>query len=797
MSSKKQPELGVIYAEDSTGNLPTVESGDGDGAALAEEKKARTLPKTDHSKIDYMSFKKNLYILPRAMAKLSQEEVAKLRTQLDVKVRGKGCPPPVQSWDQCGLSERILGLIEKHNLKAPFAIQKQAIPAIMGGRDVIGVAKTGSGKTLAFILPMLRHILDQSPLGDGDGPIGLIMAPARELAYQIRNEARKFTKALKLSVVCCYGGAGIGEQIAELKRGTEIVVCTPGRMIDLLSLQNGKVVNLRRVTMVVMDEADRMFDMGFEPQIRMIMDNVRPDRQTVLFSATFPKQIEKLARAVLKFPLEVQVGNKIGVNSDITQHIEVHEDKQKYLRLLQLLGKWYEKGNVLIFVDSQDKCDDLFKELLTAGYACVSLHGGKEQIDRDHVLSEFKQLIKPVMIATGVAGRGLDVPEIVCVINYSCPDHMEDYIHRVGRTGRAGRKGTAYTFISQAEEQYTGVCMEVHEALETEPSEVLMALHEGYLQKSGKSSKKAGRKNGFTGKGFKFDATEMSNSQRIAAEQQKKYAIETGERVGAGAELDAGDVGDANEGQRGLVADASSASLTGQGSDATAEVHSYGESGNPLMDALERARVILQTNNSHLDLPAPSVLDQSPLGVIPIVAPCVNSNGSVDSAKAKQLAAIIGAHLTDLRTKGFVSTGGRAERNGGVQPGAVTHFMTMIYINDYPMNVRRKVSTKVYMDEIIERTGVAFLARGSFLGAGAATKTAAEHVAKYEGVISKSETDLTQTDIAGLHLIIEAESANQVRKARAEVMMVIQQEMMHAGGGGSGTATTQGRYQIV
>ena len=359
------------------------------------------------------------------------------------------------------------------------------------------------------------------------------MAPARELAYQIRNEARKFTKALDLSVVCCYGGAGISEQIAALKRGAEIVVCTPGRMIDLLSLQNGRVVNLRRVTVVVMDEADRMFDMGFEPQIKMITDNTRPDRQTILFSATFPKPIEKLARSVLKYPLEIQVGSRIGVNADIIQHIEVHEEPQKYLRLLQLLGIYYEKGNVLIFVEKQEKCDELFKDLLTAGYACVSLHGGKDQMDRDHVLSEFKQLVKPVMIATGVAGRGLDVPEIVCVINYHCPNHLEDYIHRVGRTGRAGRKGSAYTFISKEEEQYAGICIEVLEACDKQPSEQLLALCDSFTNKNKSGRRKVA--NGFTsGKGFKFDDTELSATQKMAAEQQLKYAAETGEDIAIG-----------------------------------------------------------------------------------------------------------------------------------------------------------------------------------------------------------------------------------------------------------------------
>jgi ATP-dependent RNA helicase DDX46/PRP5 len=652
-------DLGIIYADEG-GAAGLLETEDTTNAA--EEKKVRRLEPVDHSKIDYMTFRKNLYILPRALAKLTQEEIAELRTKLTIKVRGKGCPPPITAWDQCGLSERTLSLLGKHGLEAPFAIQKQAIPAIMGGRDVIGVAKTGSGKTLAFILPMLRHIQDQPPRRDGDGPIGLIMAPARELAYQIRNEARKFTKSLGLSVVCCYGGAGIGAQISELKRGAEMVVCTPGRMIDLLSLQNGNIVNLLRVTMVVMDEADRMFDMGFEPQIRMIMDNVRPDRQTVLFSATFPKQIEKLARAVLKYPLEIQVGNRIGVNSDITQVVEVHEDSQKYLRLLQLLGIWYERGNVLIFVDTQDKCDDLFKELLTAGYACVSLHGGKEQIDRDHVLTEFKQLIKPVMVATGVAGRGLDVPEIVCVVNYHCPDHMEDYIHRVGRTGRAGRKGVAYTFISQAEAQFSGMCIDVLEALDEEPSESLKQLHDAYVAsveakgggKSNSNNKHNKGVNGFSGKGFKFDGTEMSVTQRMMHEQQKLYAAETGEKVS------------------GLLAAASDpAEILGGGEEGEEEgtrmmmtmmdsAHGGGRAGgqqdgiSPLAEALERARTVMRTQLGHLQLPPPSVLDQSPLAAIPISAPCITATGSIDSHRAKHVAAAIGANLTQLRATGTV-----------------------------------------------------------------------------------------------------------------------------------------------
>jgi hypothetical protein len=219
---------------------------------LEDAKRAKELKPLDHSTVEYMPFRKNLYIVPRALSKLAPEEVAVIRATLQIKVRGKGCPAPVENWDQCGLSERILSVIHKHNFEAPFSIQKQAIPAIMCGRDIIAVAKTGSGKTLAFLLPLFRHILDQPPLRDSDGPIGLIMAPARELAFQITNEAKKFTKTLGIRVACVYGGTGVADQIAELKRGADIVVCTPGRMIDILCMQAGRLVSFRRVTFVVM-----------------------------------------------------------------------------------------------------------------------------------------------------------------------------------------------------------------------------------------------------------------------------------------------------------------------------------------------------------------------------------------------------------------------------------------------------------------------------------------------------------------------------------------------------------------
>ena len=225
---------------------------------LEEVKKGKELKPVDHSTINYINFKKNLYIVPKALAKLSKQEVDLRREANSIKVRGRNGPAPIDSWEQCGLSDKMLNELQKHGLTHPFPIQMQAIPALMCGRDVIAVAKTGSGKTLAFLLPMFRHVLDQPPINTGDGPIGLIMAPARELAFQIRNEARKFSHALGLRITCIYGGVGVSDQIAEIRRGAEIVVCTPGRMIDILTMNAGRIIPLRRVTMVVLDEADRM-----------------------------------------------------------------------------------------------------------------------------------------------------------------------------------------------------------------------------------------------------------------------------------------------------------------------------------------------------------------------------------------------------------------------------------------------------------------------------------------------------------------------------------------------------------
>lgn len=211
------------------------------------------------------------------------------------------------------------------------------------------------------------------------------------------------------------------------------MICTPGRMIDVLCLSNGKVTNLRRVTFIVIDEADRMFDLGFEPQIARILANIRPDRQTVMFSATFPKQIENLAKKILNKPVEIVIGNRGQSCVNVIQHVEVRDDKTKLYRLLEILGQYTNEDiGIIIFVDKQLEADELFKELYQLGYSSLVIHGGQDQEDRDFAISDFKAGVRNILISTSVCARGLDVKHCGLVINFKCPNHMEDYVHRVG-----------------------------------------------------------------------------------------------------------------------------------------------------------------------------------------------------------------------------------------------------------------------------------------------------------------------------------------------------------------------------
>ena len=454
-------------------SLDTIE----DLLAYAERQaKKKELAAIDHSQIHYAPFQRCFYREAPVIRAMTELDVKLQRAELDnIKVRGVSCPKPIRKWTQTGLPLALIEAIrgEAFGHAMPTPIQAQALPIILSGRDMLGVAKTGSGKTLAFLLPLIRHVAEQPRTQPGDGPIGLIISPTRELAVQTWSECRKLLKncpsnpnLTAIRVACAYGGGPLKDQIAQAKRSYDILVCTPGRLIDLLLANSGHVLSLRRVTFLVLDEADRMFDMGFGPQCMRIMDCIRPDRQTVLFSATFPPSMEALARKALHHkPIECVVGARSAVPPTVTQIVEVldeefHGDNEtRFLRLLAILGEYYpaKTTRVLVFVERQDGADDLLSKLLARGYPCASMHGGKDQADRDTAIADFKAGVIPVLVATSVAARGLDVKGCHLVVNYECPNHMEDYVHRVGRTGRAGIPGTAITLIQKGdprEERY-------------------------------------------------------------------------------------------------------------------------------------------------------------------------------------------------------------------------------------------------------------------------------------------------------------------------------------------------------
>ncbi|GIY16970.1 probable ATP-dependent RNA helicase DDX46 [Caerostris darwini] len=519
-------------SEDETDDLQSAMS----NLQANKAKKLLTVTKED---VTYQPFRKNFYVEVPELAKMTMEDVEAYRIELEgIKVKGKGCPKPIKNWAQCGVSKKVLEILKKQNYEKPTPIQAQAIPCIMSGKDLIGIAKTGSGKTLAFLLPMLRHIMDQPSLEADDGPIGIIMTPTRELAMQITKECKKFAKGLSLRVVCVYGGTGISEQIAELKRGAEIIVCTPGRMIDMLAANSGRVTNLRRCTYLVLDEADRMFDMGFEPQVNRIVDGTRPDRQTVLFSATFPRQMEALARRILTKPVEVQIGGRSVVCKDVEQHVVVIEEDGKFWKLLELLGYYHDQGSALVFVDKQENADLLLKDLIKASYNCMALHGGIDQFDRDSTICDFKAGKVSVLIATSVAARGLDVKHLILVVNYDCPNHIEDYVHRCGRTGRAGNKGYAYTFLTTEQGRYAGDIIKALELSQNPVPEDLQKLWDEYKLKQEMEGKKVKSSSGFSGKGFKFDEAEAQLANEKKKFQKAALGLQDSDDEDAEADID-------------------------------------------------------------------------------------------------------------------------------------------------------------------------------------------------------------------------------------------------------------------
>ncbi|VAH67483.1 unnamed protein product [Triticum turgidum subsp. durum] len=409
------------------------------------------LPKADFRGL--IPFEKSFYVECPAVQAMSDTEVAQYRQLRDITVEGREVPKPIRFFHEANFPDYCMQAIAKSGFVEPTPIQAQGWPMALKGRDVIGIAETGSGKTLSYILPGLVHVGAQPRLEQGDGPIVLILAPTRELAVQIQAEATKFGSYSRTRSTCIYGGAPKGPQIRDLRRGVEIVIATPGRLIDMLEAGH---TNLRRVTYLVLDEADRMLDMGFEPQIRKILAQIRPDRQTLYWSATWPREVETLARQFLQNPYKVMIGTaELKANHSIQQIVEVISDHEKYPRLSKLLSDLMDGSRILIFFQTKKECDKVTRQLRMDGWPALSIHGDKAQSERDYVLAEFKNGKSPIMAATDVAARGLDVKDIKCVINFDFPTTIEDYIHRIGRTGRAGATGMAFTFFTHSNAKYS------------------------------------------------------------------------------------------------------------------------------------------------------------------------------------------------------------------------------------------------------------------------------------------------------------------------------------------------------
>ncbi|KAK9790370.1 putative ATP-dependent RNA helicase DBP2 [Seiridium cardinale] len=393
-------------------------------------------------------FEKSFYKEDDAVAQRSPQEVDRFRRDHKMTVHGSDVPKPVETFDEAGFPRYVMDEVKAQGFPAPTAIQSQGWPMALSGRDVVGIAETGSGKTLTYCLPAIVHINAQPLLAPGDGPIVLVLAPTRELAVQIQQEITKFGRSSRIRNTCVYGGVPRGPQIRDLSKGVEVCIATPGRLIDMV--ESGKT-NLRRVTYLVLDEADRMLDMGFEPQIRKIISQIRPDRQTLMWSATWPKEVRAMASDFLTDFIQVNIGSlDLSANHRITQIVEVVNESEKRDKMIKHLEKIMDdKANkCLIFVGTKRVADDITRFLRQDGWPALSIHGDKQQNERDWVLDQFKNGKSPIMVATDVASRGIDVRNITHVFNYDYPNNSEDYIHRIGRTGRAGANGTAITLFT-------------------------------------------------------------------------------------------------------------------------------------------------------------------------------------------------------------------------------------------------------------------------------------------------------------------------------------------------------------
>ncbi|MFA5000505.1 MAG: DEAD/DEAH box helicase [Patescibacteria group bacterium] len=347
--------------------------------------------------------------------------------------------PPLTQFTDLGISKSILEVLVKLNLKTPTPIQAKTIPTALSGQDLIGVAQTGTGKTFAFGIPMLQR------LGATKGQ-GLIVAPTRELALQVEESLKKLGQPLGLRTASLIGGESLDRQLFCLRKNPHIVIATPGRLIDHLKR---RTIKLDRINILVLDEADMMLDLGFAPQIKEILSQLPKERQTMLFSATMPAAIVKIATEYMKLPVSIEVAPSGTTASQVDQEIFIINSEERLAHLEKILAQY--TGSVLVFVRTKHGVKTLTLKLQATGHQATEIHSNLSLGRRREALNAFKFRKKRILVATDVAARGLDINDIELVVNYNLPDNSEDYVHRIGRTGRADKKGKAITFATASQ----------------------------------------------------------------------------------------------------------------------------------------------------------------------------------------------------------------------------------------------------------------------------------------------------------------------------------------------------------
>lgn len=391
----------------------------------------------------------------KPLDKMTERDWRIMKEDFNIHVSGKTKGNLLRSWNESKIPEPIIESLYLLGMKEPSPIQRATIPLGMEGRDVLGLAETGSGKTLAFLIPALSYVMNLPPVRSFESPYVLIIVPTRELAQQIEVEFQKF-KNLRINIASIVGGHTYDDNLAKLEKGVEILVGTPGRLLDLIEK---KIISLDQCFFLVADEADRMIDMGFEKQVESLIDALpsgdlnpflksgqSPKRLTLMFTATMPPQIEKLITNYMTDPITVKVGDtKNAVDTVVQETIQIASDEKKRMSaLLQIIKKY--PPPIIVFVNFQKLCDILYAFLHEHGYNPVVIHGGRTQAQRETAISDIRRGRANILVATDVAARGIDIPNVSLVVNFQMTKTISEYVHRIGRTGRAGKKGTAITF---------------------------------------------------------------------------------------------------------------------------------------------------------------------------------------------------------------------------------------------------------------------------------------------------------------------------------------------------------------